>query len=96
VTRSHPRKRRPYFHAHPKKVGFLSVGAWHPGGGMARSATDALRQTVETRGAQRVVRAGAGANAGRAKPSRSHRRTGLPAILLLARAASRAFATHGA
>jgi alkanesulfonate monooxygenase SsuD/methylene tetrahydromethanopterin reductase-like flavin-dependent oxidoreductase (luciferase family) len=32
---------------HPKRIGFLSFGAWHPGGGMTRSAADALRQTVE-------------------------------------------------
>jgi alkanesulfonate monooxygenase SsuD/methylene tetrahydromethanopterin reductase-like flavin-dependent oxidoreductase (luciferase family) len=31
----------------PKKIGFLSFGAWHPGGGMTHSASDALRQTVE-------------------------------------------------
>jgi len=31
----------------PKKIGFLSFGAWHPGGGSARSGEDALRQTVE-------------------------------------------------
>jgi alkanesulfonate monooxygenase SsuD/methylene tetrahydromethanopterin reductase-like flavin-dependent oxidoreductase (luciferase family) len=30
-----------------KKIGFLSFGAWHPGGGMTRTATDALHQTVE-------------------------------------------------
>src|SRR4051812_13722621 len=33
--------------AHPKRIGFLSFGAWHPGGGMTRSAADALGQTVE-------------------------------------------------
>ena len=33
--------------AHPKRIGFLSFGAWHPGGGMTHSAADALRQTVE-------------------------------------------------
>jgi alkanesulfonate monooxygenase SsuD/methylene tetrahydromethanopterin reductase-like flavin-dependent oxidoreductase (luciferase family) len=33
--------------AQPKRIGFLSFGAWHPGGGMTRSAADALRQTVE-------------------------------------------------
>jgi alkanesulfonate monooxygenase SsuD/methylene tetrahydromethanopterin reductase-like flavin-dependent oxidoreductase (luciferase family) len=32
---------------HSKKIGFLSFGAWHPGGGMTRTAGDALRQTVE-------------------------------------------------
>jgi alkanesulfonate monooxygenase SsuD/methylene tetrahydromethanopterin reductase-like flavin-dependent oxidoreductase (luciferase family) len=32
---------------HPKRIGFLSFGAWHPGGGMTRSAADALLQTVE-------------------------------------------------
>jgi alkanesulfonate monooxygenase SsuD/methylene tetrahydromethanopterin reductase-like flavin-dependent oxidoreductase (luciferase family) len=31
----------------PKKIGFLSFGAWHPGGGMTHTAADALRQTVE-------------------------------------------------
>ena len=30
-----------------KKIGFLSFGAWHPGGGMTHNAGDALRQTVE-------------------------------------------------
>jgi alkanesulfonate monooxygenase SsuD/methylene tetrahydromethanopterin reductase-like flavin-dependent oxidoreductase (luciferase family) len=30
-----------------KKIGFLSFGAWHPGGGMTHTAGDALRQTVE-------------------------------------------------
>jgi alkanesulfonate monooxygenase SsuD/methylene tetrahydromethanopterin reductase-like flavin-dependent oxidoreductase (luciferase family) len=30
-----------------KKIGFLSFGAWHPGGGLTRDAGDALRQTVE-------------------------------------------------
>jgi len=33
--------------SHPKKIGFLSFGAWHPNGGMTNSAGDALRQTVE-------------------------------------------------
>jgi alkanesulfonate monooxygenase SsuD/methylene tetrahydromethanopterin reductase-like flavin-dependent oxidoreductase (luciferase family) len=32
---------------HPKRIGFLSFGAWHPSGGLANSAGDALRQTVE-------------------------------------------------
>ena len=32
---------------HPKRIGFLSFGAWHPGGGSAHTAGDALRQTVE-------------------------------------------------
>src|SRR5262244_2146589 len=32
---------------HPKKIGFLSFGAWHPGGGMTHTGGDALRQTVE-------------------------------------------------
>jgi len=31
----------------PKKIGFLSFGAWHPGGGMTHTGGDALRQTVE-------------------------------------------------
>jgi alkanesulfonate monooxygenase SsuD/methylene tetrahydromethanopterin reductase-like flavin-dependent oxidoreductase (luciferase family) len=30
-----------------KKIGFLSFGAWHPGGGETHTAGDALRQTVE-------------------------------------------------
>jgi alkanesulfonate monooxygenase SsuD/methylene tetrahydromethanopterin reductase-like flavin-dependent oxidoreductase (luciferase family) len=33
--------------AQRKKIGFLSFGAWHPGGGMTRTAGDALSQTVE-------------------------------------------------
>src|SRR5258706_8506302 len=33
--------------ASPKKIGFLSFGAWHPGGGLTRDGGDALRQTVE-------------------------------------------------
>jgi alkanesulfonate monooxygenase SsuD/methylene tetrahydromethanopterin reductase-like flavin-dependent oxidoreductase (luciferase family) len=33
--------------AHPKRIGFLSFGAWHPGGGLTHTAGDALRQTVE-------------------------------------------------
>jgi alkanesulfonate monooxygenase SsuD/methylene tetrahydromethanopterin reductase-like flavin-dependent oxidoreductase (luciferase family) len=32
---------------HAKKIGFLSFGAWHPGGGLTHTAEDALRQTVE-------------------------------------------------
>jgi alkanesulfonate monooxygenase SsuD/methylene tetrahydromethanopterin reductase-like flavin-dependent oxidoreductase (luciferase family) len=32
---------------HPKKIGFLSFGAWHPAGGLTRTGGDALRQTVE-------------------------------------------------
>jgi len=31
----------------PKKIGFLSFGAWHPGGGMTHTGGDALRQTLE-------------------------------------------------
>jgi alkanesulfonate monooxygenase SsuD/methylene tetrahydromethanopterin reductase-like flavin-dependent oxidoreductase (luciferase family) len=34
-------------HHHPKRIGFLSFGAWHPAGGLTNSAADALRQTVE-------------------------------------------------
>ena len=30
-----------------KKIGFLSFGAWHPGGGLTRTGADALAQTVE-------------------------------------------------
>ena len=33
--------------SHPKRIGFLSFGAWHPSGGMTNSAGEALRQTVE-------------------------------------------------
>jgi alkanesulfonate monooxygenase SsuD/methylene tetrahydromethanopterin reductase-like flavin-dependent oxidoreductase (luciferase family) len=32
---------------HPKKIGFLSFGAWHPAGGLTHTGGDALRQTVE-------------------------------------------------
>jgi alkanesulfonate monooxygenase SsuD/methylene tetrahydromethanopterin reductase-like flavin-dependent oxidoreductase (luciferase family) len=32
---------------HPKKIGFLSFGAWHPAGGLTNTAGEALRQTVE-------------------------------------------------
>ena len=31
----------------PKKIGFLSFGAWHPGGGLTHTGGEALRQTVE-------------------------------------------------
>src|SRR5690349_2082789 len=31
----------------PKKIGFLSFGAWHPAGGLTNSASDAHLQTVE-------------------------------------------------
>src|SRR3954453_3455193 len=30
-----------------KKIGFLSFGAWHPGGGLTQTGAEALRQTVE-------------------------------------------------
>src|SRR2546422_706923 len=30
-----------------KRIGFLSLGAWHPGGGLTHTGGDALRQTVE-------------------------------------------------
>src|SRR5438445_444874 len=30
-----------------KRIGFLSFGAWHPGGGVTHTGGDALRQTVE-------------------------------------------------
>src|SRR3954470_18561338 len=33
--------------AHPKRIGFLSFGAWHPSAGMANSAAEALQQTIE-------------------------------------------------
>ncbi len=33
--------------AHPKRIGFLSFGAWHPAHGLTATAGDALRQTVE-------------------------------------------------
>src|SRR6476469_6616099 len=29
-----------------KRIGFLSFGAWHPGGGLTHTGGDALRQTV--------------------------------------------------
>jgi alkanesulfonate monooxygenase SsuD/methylene tetrahydromethanopterin reductase-like flavin-dependent oxidoreductase (luciferase family) len=32
---------------HPKKIGFLSFGAWHPAGGLTNDAGEALRQTVD-------------------------------------------------
>jgi len=31
----------------PRKIGFLSFGAWHPGGGLTHTGSDAHRQTVE-------------------------------------------------
>src|SRR5213083_1566463 len=31
----------------PKRIGFLSFGAWHPRGGLTHTGGDALRQTVE-------------------------------------------------
>jgi alkanesulfonate monooxygenase SsuD/methylene tetrahydromethanopterin reductase-like flavin-dependent oxidoreductase (luciferase family) len=33
--------------SHPKRIGFLSFGAWHPAGGATNTPADALRQTVE-------------------------------------------------
>src|SRR3954469_24550494 len=33
--------------AHPKRIGFLSFGHWHPGGGRTNTAAAALRQTIE-------------------------------------------------
>src|SRR5215471_20504224 len=33
--------------SNPKRIGFLSFGAWHPGGGLTHTGGDALRQTVE-------------------------------------------------
>ena len=33
--------------AHPRRIGFLSFGAWHPEHGLTAGAGDALRQTVE-------------------------------------------------
>jgi len=32
---------------HPKRLGFLSFGAWHPTAGMTNSPADAVRQTLE-------------------------------------------------
>src|SRR6478736_2453921 len=32
---------------YPKKIGFLSFGAWQPIGGLTHTASDALHQTVE-------------------------------------------------
>jgi alkanesulfonate monooxygenase SsuD/methylene tetrahydromethanopterin reductase-like flavin-dependent oxidoreductase (luciferase family) len=31
---------------HPKRIGFLSFGAWHPAAGMTNSAADAVQQTL--------------------------------------------------
>src|SRR5919206_4373506 len=33
--------------SHPKRIGFLSFGHWHPAGGVTHTAADALQQTVE-------------------------------------------------
>jgi alkanesulfonate monooxygenase SsuD/methylene tetrahydromethanopterin reductase-like flavin-dependent oxidoreductase (luciferase family) len=33
--------------SHPKRIGFLSFGAWHPHGGMTNSAAEAHHQSVE-------------------------------------------------
>src|SRR6185312_8351902 len=57
------RRRDPRHYAHPaltdvavmddskeaprKRIGFLSFGAWHPGGGLTHTGADALHQTVE-------------------------------------------------
>jgi alkanesulfonate monooxygenase SsuD/methylene tetrahydromethanopterin reductase-like flavin-dependent oxidoreductase (luciferase family) len=41
--------------AHPKKIGFLSFGAWHPAGGLTNNAGEALRQTVELAGAAEEI-----------------------------------------
>src|SRR5262245_27815024 len=41
--------------AHPKKIGFLSFGAWHPAGGLTHTGGDALRQTVELAAAAEEV-----------------------------------------
>jgi alkanesulfonate monooxygenase SsuD/methylene tetrahydromethanopterin reductase-like flavin-dependent oxidoreductase (luciferase family) len=40
----------------PKKIGFLSFGAWHPGGGLTHTGVDALRQTVELAVAAEEIR----------------------------------------
>jgi alkanesulfonate monooxygenase SsuD/methylene tetrahydromethanopterin reductase-like flavin-dependent oxidoreductase (luciferase family) len=32
---------------HPKRIGFLSFGAWHPAGGLTNSAADSLHQAVD-------------------------------------------------
>src|SRR5947208_2909094 len=32
---------------HPKRIGFLSFGAWHPAGGLTNSAADSLHQALE-------------------------------------------------
>src|SRR3954451_22690001 len=32
---------------HPKRIGFLSFGAWHPAAGRTNSAGDAMQQTLE-------------------------------------------------
>ena len=41
--------------AHPKRIGFLSFGHWHPGGGLTHTASDALRQTIELAEAAEAV-----------------------------------------
>ena len=33
--------------AYAKRIGFLTFGAWHPGGGLTHTGSDALHQTVE-------------------------------------------------
>src|SRR6187455_2425985 len=33
--------------SHPKRIGFLSFGAWHPAAGMTNSAAAAVQQTLE-------------------------------------------------
>src|ERR1700745_3102555 len=40
---------------HPKKIGFLSFGAWHQAGGLRHHAGDALRQTLELGGAAQQI-----------------------------------------
>ena len=39
--------------AHPKKIGFLSFGAWHPGGGLTHTGGDALASDGRARGRRR-------------------------------------------
>src|SRR3954463_3781877 len=56
------RQRRLLGMGHHKRIGFLSFGAWHPGGGLTHTGGDALRQTVELAiAAEKIGIAGAAA-----------------------------------
>src|ERR1700751_5591035 len=63
-----------------KKIGFLSFGAWHPGGGLTHTGGDGLRQTVELAAAAGEIGV-AGAFAG---PPHSARQLASPFPLLAA------------